>query len=292
MEFDCEHVRSIVGFTSVNVLYSIEQWKSIGGYDTNIDFYEDGEYNARLFAKYCGKRFPKPLVNYRQHDLQRVVKYNDKSHEYAEKILSRIRRLDMACPGCGKRRIAGAQTQNVGANRMMASTPAPTANVAVGSGQIDLPLELDGKILVRYFGGKGMAKHTKRGPFTNKPYSVRYGDFLYVLPADAVDVLSPGHPFQKVVRPSSAPVELPKTAEPILPPDPEPIESRVPKTNVIRTPVAQAEDLPDLMNTPLKQLKNMDLTPEQVVRLLAMEKTGKGRVPVVNWLKRRIKNDA
>ena len=295
LDFDCEHVKTLVGFTSVNVLHSVKQWSAIGGWNPNIDFYEDGEYNARLFGRFCGKRFPKPLVNYRQHNLQRVVQYNARSHEYADKILKQIRSMDMACPGCGKRR--SSNNQDVGRRgSMFSSTPAPRANVTVGGGAVDLPLEMNGKVLVQYSGGKGMAKHYKRGPSTNIPYAVKYHDFLYVDPADAVDSLSQGHPFLKVTRAGVKPVEIERPAEKVIADEPvkteEPVVAREPKTNVVRTPVAAAEDLPDIFHMTLKALQRLDtLTPDMAVRLLTLEEGGKHRSQMITWLKHRIKND-
>ena len=42
-EFTCEHIYDHVGFTSVNVLHLRDQWKSLGGWDPTIEFYEDGD---------------------------------------------------------------------------------------------------------------------------------------------------------------------------------------------------------------------------------------------------------
>ena len=95
LDFSCDHILKHVGFSSVNVLHRKKQWESIGGWNEELDFFEDGEYNARLFSKYCGKRFPEPLVMYRIHDSQRTVKYKKQSAYYANKIMQMIRRLEM-----------------------------------------------------------------------------------------------------------------------------------------------------------------------------------------------------
>jgi hypothetical protein len=68
--------------------------------------------------------------------------------------------------------------------------------------------------------------------------------------------------------------------------------AREPKTNVVRTPVAEAEDLPDIFHMTLKALQRLDtLTPDMAVRLLTLEEGGKHRSQVITWLKHRIKND-
>ena len=86
LEFDCRHVYEKVGLASVGVLHSKEHWKSVGGWNEHIDFYEDGEYNARLMLSYCGKRYPQPLINYRIHAGQRTRINKGRSAQQARYI--------------------------------------------------------------------------------------------------------------------------------------------------------------------------------------------------------------
>jgi hypothetical protein len=182
LDFDCDHIYNHVGFSSVNVLHKKDQWKSIGGWDELFDFYEDGFYNAKLFANFCGKRFPEPLIEYRIHDNQRTKVYKSRAYAYAKKIITRIRSLDMPCASCSKRR--SQQLSNMGMNNPAAV--APTARIAERSA-VDvstLPGEIEGRVLALYIGGQGRGKHYYRGIVSSFPYKVVYGDYVYADPRD------------------------------------------------------------------------------------------------------------
>lgn len=318
LDFVCDHLLNHVGFTSVNVLHTKEQWKSIGGWNPQIDFYEDGEYNARLMGTYCGQRFPEPLVNYRQHPYQRTREYSKRAWKYGQMLLEQIRSYDMACPGCGKRR----SQSNAPANRMMSNNPGagqqPVAQVVVGPQQVNLPTEFEGRILVQYLGGKGSARHTKRGPVSNKPYQVTYGDLLYVDPRDVSEGHESGRPFVRVQgKPTPQPVVeevkphiLSNPPRPPAPaqtstypqvtdvpkPFPEPKEltlERRPTRSVKRDPVAPpSKDLPDISNMDYAAVQLLEITAIQAKDLLKLEKANKNRPMVKRWLNNRIKNDA
>lgn len=213
LDFNCDHVRQYVGFTSVNVLHSKNQWKTIGGWDESVDFYEDGEYNARLYGRYCGQRFPEPLVRYRQHATQRTRTMVAKSSDYASRLLRKIRSMDMACSTCGgKKRRTPSNMNTVGVSRQTLAAQTEQQTVSVQNTAVSLPSEFEGKLLAQYLGSKGAGKHYYRGPKSGFNYRVQYGDFIYADPADVVE--DAPNTFSKLVRvrnqeqpAKSAPVE-------------------------------------------------------------------------------------
>jgi hypothetical protein len=224
LDFTCEHVYTHVGFTSVNVLHAKDQWKSVGGWNKDLEFYEDGEYNARLFARWCAVRLPEPLVEYRIHDSQRTKTYKSESAAYAKLVLSMIRRLDMPCSTCSKRRGNTSQLSTL-------DTSGTTMRVAGGNSAVDvnsLPGEVDGRVLSQYTGGQGRGKHYYRGISTGFPYKVQYHDYVY---ADPSDVKTEGDMnnrslllrVKQVVKqtmpapvPTPTPFDIPKKEEPVV----------------------------------------------------------------------------
>lgn len=284
LDFACDHIYTHVGFSSVNVLHRKDQWKTLGGWNEHIDFYEDGEYNARLFANWCGKRFPEPLVEYRIHEHQRTKVYNTRARSYAKKILSTIRSLDMPCSSCGKGRKA------FSAQKTSARSGAPAQPVASPKA-VDvnvLPGEIEGRILAQYVGGTGRGKHYYRGPRTNFPYKVTYGDYLYV---DATDTKEAGSSSDKslfirmVKVQAQAPVAMAapehRPVEEAVRQARKNIEARVAPATKSEIPVA----LPDIINMSVKEITNMDAMPPEVAkRLLRSERNGKNRSKVITFL--------
>jgi hypothetical protein len=275
LDFDCSLVYKHVGFSSVNVLYSKTQFNAVGGYREDLDFYEDGEYNARLFLRYCAVRCPHPLVEYRMHEHQRTKSYKQRSAQYARRVLQLIGDIDMACPSCsGKRRAAAAL--------VAANQPIPTT-VDVNSMALTMP---DGKVLVQYVGGKGRGRHYYNGITTGMAHKVTYGDYLYVDPSDARQINEPKPTyFVRVVRSASAP-----TPEPIVvvEPPPQVVEEAVTRTAVVREVVRKPveDDVPDIATMSVDQIMMLDnLTPDIARLLLRNELRGRNRAKVVNWLK-------
>ncbi len=272
LDFACDHIIKHVGFSSVNVLHAKEQWRLIGGWDPTLEFYEDGEYNARLFAKYCGKRLPEPLVEYRMHENQRTKTYRKQSGTYARKILESIRRLDMPCSSCNKKKtfVAG-----------VPSTTIVSKSIDVKS----LPGELEGRLLVEYVGGKGRGKHYYRGPRTSFPYKVVYGDHTYVDPKDVKKDENDASLFIRIVQQTTptAPVQEPVKSEEV---------QRTARINVVREPLVdetQQESLPDITNMTVQEVYGMDAIPvESAKKLLSMERNGKNRVKVIQHLQKII----
>ena len=297
MEFDCSHLCNFVGYTSVNVLHSKEQWKALGGWNEELDFYEDGEYNARLFGTYRAKRFPEPLVNYRIHHGQRTKLYSGVSKKYADKILSYIRRLDMAgCPGgCGGKKRNGGSGITRTSNSKVQITGQRGENIMVDNA--NLPLEFEGKVLARYVGGKGKGKHYYQGLGSKTYYrNVQYGVLIYADPRDVSE--EEGNPSKLIkvkhtVIPSrSVPIAAPASIK-----KPEPIElersiveeeiTRIPKVEVEKAPVTEEVevDFDDISKMSLKDLKGVEITCEDAKELLAIEEKGSNRPSVIRYLK-------
>lgn len=284
MEWDCSHLYNFVGFTSVNVLHSKEQWKTIGGWDESIDFYEDGEYNARLFGNFCAKRVPEPLVNYRIHAGQRTKKYSSLSMVYAKKILAMVRRLDMPCTGCGgKRRSGGGVAPRGSKGSSVQITGERGDNIMVDNAS--LPLQFEGKVLARYIGGKGKGKHYYQGIASKMYYrSVQYGDLVY---ADSRDVSKTGDAGTSKFVPIERPAAVPKPI-PVAVPAPVSVAivedtPRVPKVDIEKEPVAEEEDVSfeDISKMSLKDIKTLEISCEDAGELIAIEE----RPAVVKYLK-------
>jgi glycosyltransferase involved in cell wall biosynthesis len=303
LDWDCSHLYNFVGYTSVNVLHSKEQWKAIGGYNETLDFYEDGEYNARLFGTYCAKRFPEPLVNYRIHQGQRTKQFSAVSRRYANKILEYVRRLDMPCPSCGgKKRSVGVSGSAVKAtvNSSVQITGNRGDNIMVDNA--NLPLQFEGKVLARYIGGKGKGKHYYQGVNSKTYYrNVQHGELVYADPRDVAGQNEPSPSKLILIVRASAPAPKPVTAS--VPAAPVAEVVRTPKLEVEKTPVfsepapllekaiieeeiAEAEiEFDDISKMSLKDLKGVDITCEDAEELLVIEEQGSNRPAVVKYLK-------
>lgn len=279
LNFDCSYLLTYIGFTSVNVLHSKKQWESIGGWDKSIDFYEDGEYNARLLGTYCGLRYPEPLVNYRMHSSQRTKQYQDLSYEYARKLLAKIRSMEMPCPGCSQRKtISNLQGQQ--ASRVTRSEP---VDVQIGERPVNLPLEFEGKVLAQYVGNRGAGAHYYRGVGSKFPYYVTYGDYVYADPRDVGD--DPMRTKLIVAKPieQATPV-VTKGVDYASGPD-QTIVEEVYNDDVVEEVV---EDLPNIAEMSVKSIQSLELDEGQAAKLLVMEQRGLNRSKVVEWLQSRV----
>jgi len=299
MEWDCSHLYNFVGFTSVNVLHSKEQWKSIGGWDATLDFYEDGEYNARLFGNFCGRRFPEPLVNYRMHHGQRTKQYAGKSRYYANLILEKVRRYEFMCSGCGGKRRSGNQAQKSASGGAMSQISGTRGeNIMVDNA--NLPISFEGKVLARYEGGRGKGKHYYQGIGSLSYYkNIQYGDLVYADPRDARSISDTGSTSRliRVERSSAAPIAAPKPA-PVQVTNvtnvSEPIKT--PKLEVAKEPVAPEVEavaevgegemvaFEDISKIGLKDIKKLDISCEDAIELIKIEETGANRPNVVKYL--------
>lgn len=169
LDWSCELQWNILGIASVNVLHSVDQHNTIGGWQ-DLPLYEDAEYNARLLMSYCGQNVHKPLIGYRQHSSSRLHMANQQE-EIAAKMLQKIGDYDMAC--CGKKKLNPVRLGDI----VMSTTVEPS-QLADMQGT---------KVLTRYIGGKGMGRHNSRGVSTRRLHRVKFGEYVYVDPADARD---------------------------------------------------------------------------------------------------------
>lgn len=281
LDFDCKHIYEKVGLASVGVLHSKKQWESIGRWNEHIDFYEDGEYNARLMLTYCGKHYPQPLINYRIHTGQRTRINKGRSAQQARYILSVIKEYpDMAGGCCGKGRKK--KDFNSGADLGSALRSSKMTSIA------DLPGMQGDRVLAVYVGGKGGAKHYYKGTVTGYPYKVKYGDYYYVDPKDAK------YDGDKVLRTLFIRVQKDGAkAKEVKPKSEKPqMFSRTPREDTVKKPVVEAtktnrRPLPDIVNLRWqREIRHMEFTPEEASRLLAIEKSGKHRVKVVTHLQK------
>lgn len=278
LDFSCDLLKEKLGISSVNVLHSVDQWRSIGGWNEKLDLYEDAEYNARLMLTYCGVNYHEPLVRYRQHPSQKTRKVKDSvsSVEVSRDILNSLRRITMTCPSCGGKRRSVVEATAI--NRtVVAVNPA------------NLPGEKDGRILALYTGGKGQGTHYYKGVATHFAYKVLYGEYYYVDPMDATSSATPGRRslFVKVEKPE---VQT-KVAEQKL----QEVEniSRTPVAAVTKSPieevVVESETLPDIANMTVSAINDLDLASEQVQILLDREKSGRNRSGVKTILSKKLK---
>lgn len=277
LNFACQHLYEKVGLASVCVLQSKEQWKKVGGWSEHIDFYEDGEYNARLMLTFCGERYPHPLINYRIHSGQRTKINQHRSRQQALTILQLIKEYPSMC--CGKNRKNSASSMQQGSNLIRSGLEMEAPN---------LPGTQGDRVLAQYVGGQGKGKHYYRGPNTKYAYKVKYGQYVYVDPLDAKEE---GNPISRslfirvsrAVEESIAPETLPKA--------PEKVE-RTPRKKVKKAPVLFKEKevskpLPDINNLRWqKEIRHMEFSPEQAKTLIAIEEGGKGRTKVLEHLRK------
>lgn len=285
LDFNCDYLDQFVGFTSVNVLHSKAQWLELGGYDESIEYFEDGEYNARLMGKYCAVRCPVALVDYRQHSLQRTKKYGSAS-EYARQLLSQIRRYDKMCKSCSGRKSAS----NYASNSMPAAGASSRTTVQGSAADpVTLPTTFQGKVLALYTGGRGMGAHYYRGVKTKFPYRVTNGDYLYADPADVCEPAQTWSYLKRVIpqaQPAPAPTPVAVPPQKIVA-KPEPAPEIPEEVKSVPAP-ATHDDLPDISEMNVKEITGLSITQEQAAILLQYEKDGLNRTKVVKWLESRL----
>lgn len=305
LEFSCEALLKYVGAFPTSVLQLKEQWSSIGGWDESIDFYEDGEYNARLMANYCGQRYPEPLLRYRFHSSQRTKRYNNVAGKYTKDLLPKIRSYVMAKTCCGgSRRLSFGNTTTKSATGFEQVTVSDVSvQVEFLSGELNVPLEADGKVLARYTGGFGKGKHVHNGNVTGKPYSrIVFGDLVYVDPRDAKDTDTGENPksFFVKIKVANPKVVARATKEELTR---EPVTTE----GVLREPVAildsegneieleaeifEEEEEVDISELTLKEVKKYIITAEDAKYWLPIEQAGKNRDGVVKHLQGIISNE-
>jgi glycosyltransferase involved in cell wall biosynthesis len=337
LDFDCNQLTKKLGISSVNVLQSKEQWKAIGGWNEEIDLYEDAEYNARLLGTYCGQNFHEPLVFYRQHGNQRTKKHAKISSNISTNILDMIRRYTMPCSSCGSGRRSQAMQNNVVSSGIGARP--------LQSRIADLPGSQGSTVLAHYIGGNGMGYHYYRGPVTKYSYKVIFDELIYVDPRDACEpdatrrtsLLIHVHKDDEVPAPvageSIVKLEEPER-KPVLKVEKQPVLSAMsdeelsenlsegeffgvvtdiivddvntkePEDDIFYNPSIEEisgtkmekellevkeSGLPDISNLSVREIRNLELTPEMAKKLLKIEKDGLDRERVVEFFENVLK---
>jgi hypothetical protein len=213
------------------------------------------------------------------HAGQRTKLYEQKSAKYSKIIKEKVRKLDMACTSCGKRRSStNASDLFRGAIRSPEQLPAIPQDVNTLS-----LTDAQGWVLVQYAGGKGRGKHYYQGTVTKELHKVTYGQVLYVDPRDVdgsyfVTVVRPG---SKAVAPVEAAVSAPGVSTEVLIP-------RTPTAPIVRKAVV-ARELPDITNMSTSQVFGLDVTTALATQLLNIELAGKNRTNIVKWLRNKLK---
>lgn len=297
LDFTCGHIRTKVGLASVGVLHSKEQWKAVGGWNEALDFYEDGEYNARLMLTFCGRRVPEPLYGYRSHGGQRTKLNKHRSAQMARKVLAMVQEYERSsmmggCPGCGGRNTP-VTNPNVGA----VATRSNPAQRPLSQRVAELPGANAGTVHAVYKGGHGRGKHYYQGPVTKHLYKVKYDDIVInVDERDASNPSDPGHlQISLLVRvnapPPPAPVPITPLAPKKAPISRKPVKIRVEKMPVVEETVEVSvdfSDMPDISNISYRELVTLDLTPVDAKEFLKQERDGRARKKHIAYLRRRV----
>lgn len=296
MDFSCDALMKYV-IASVNVLHFKYHWEQLNGWNEEIDYIEDGEYNARLMYIYSGKRFPEPVVKYRQHKWQKTKIHADEHDVLLRRVITQIRSYKMAgC--CGGRRPT--KTNNVTKDRVM-TTPKSTF---ASKGAITVPAvpgSVEGLVLVKYTGGKGKGKHYYRGQGTNFAYKVLHNQYINVDPADANSSL-----FERVVREQPKPLKAkpkPVTPKPITKKEEPKVERKPVVAEELMREAYEADfgggdeseewiDMSEVLDQNYRKviatLEELSPSQEEAEEILDAEKQGRNRKKVVEWLERRL----
>ena len=256
LDFDCDLLFKYVGVSSVNVLHTKTQWASIGGWNADIRYLEDGEYNARLEYIYCSERVPEAVVKYRQYKYQKTSVYVNTHRKLLDAMIKRIKDYSMSgC--CGKR--PGSKI-----NKM----------------KVRIPGKVNGFVLARYVGGKGRGKHYYRGVNTGYGYKVTYGQLINVDPDDITE-LSLFELASGIKRVETDKVKVKK------------VERKARLVDVRREPVLNVlETMPDIESMKyqavLAWLQEVDLDDYGIRKIIEIEEAGKNRKRVLRYLKNRL----
>ena len=312
LDFSCEELLKNVGPYPVSVLHTREQHDAIGGWDESLDFYEDGEYNARLMMEYCGQRYPEPLLRYRFHEGQRTQKYRGLESKYIKKIMSLNRsKYNMAgcCGGRRKTMFGKIFNQSYGVSDTSIQKSDVSVQVQFSAGELAIPLEADGKVLARYIGGHGKGKHVYKGNASGFAHKrIQFGDLVYTDPRDVKDSDNGFNmsSFLVKVKVASTPVpvrmnriEVPEKQSirrPILDVEKEPVLESVTLLDgtgeevFLEPEFFEEEDTVDISELTAKQVMKDITNSEDAEYWLPIEKQGKNRRSVVEYLKNIIAN--
>lgn len=294
--FSCELLATTC-ISSVNVLHTKAQHKAVGGWPLDMDLYEDWWYNANLFWRFGAKKvgqiikgvnIRQPLVNYRQHTGQSIVRLKNTELVTRQKLLEKLARLEettgMAC--CGKRRTKS--------NQIISSVAARTATTSSRTRPMT-PLANGGEsVKALFLDGKGQGKHGYRGVSTRHLYYGKHGEIINADKRDTIDraTYNSGRARCRLVRVEAA----------AAPPSPEPIASTnfVPSTTLIAVPTPPSAASNNILAALLEQRKaelaNMTVrdivaaakgwSSEVKAQYLAAERAGKNRVSAKTVLRK------
>lgn len=285
VEFNCEQLRR-EAIHPVTALVPKAWHIEVGGFDEEIDGWEDWEYYLKLSANnHCGIRVPEPLVIY---DYESGVRreFSLTIKKGLLKILkNRYRRDKMACnsPGCGKR-------SNRRGNSRVPRTASGRASVAPSKGVTD---EM---VLVEYMSGT-RSRQAVRGVRTRANYGRKSGGDKFMI--HRADQAAQPHVYplvsqQAVQHMDTTPVDRP--VAPPVPPQPAMPVVRVQEVKPVEVvkdvviPDIVYEEVPDeefevdIETMPLSAIKRLELDPETALIALEVEQDGRNRRNVTDYL--------
>ena len=234
------------GIAPVTCLYTKEMWKRVGGFDEN-SHREDWDFHLRLAkAGICGIRLPEALLTYRHKTGQRRISGSIRKEAHTLHEKYSREELMTRCGSCGKR-----------AKLRRGTNPPPTPANWTAKADLDWPrLEFSGgnqNDLV--FKGKAGRRYLAG----NNPHH----KIIQVHPQDYNTLLR-----MRYFRPV-------QEEERVLLAEPEPRA----------TPKSQWAPPVDLAEYSLKKIKELNLTNQNLVKLIELETAGKNRSTVLRHLR-------
>ena len=107
-DYNCKEVLQHLQH-AVTALYPKQAWQDVGGFDEQLDAWEDWDFAIALaVAGYCGTRVSEPLIYYRMKSGNRREQLYARRDELKELIFDKWHKyikegeITMACRGCGK----------------------------------------------------------------------------------------------------------------------------------------------------------------------------------------------
>lgn len=306
LPFDCDVVLTKC-VSTVSVLHTKEQWKSLGGWNSDLNLYEDWEYNSRLFWMYGARKLSAYLYYYRQHSLQSTANALDEPvvrQQVTDIVNSFARRNLMGC--CGKKRTATAPRSNTPFNQALVASSGNVQSVDLSlvGNLTELGDPGPGNVWAKYLGAKGMGPHSRRGLRSRKKYQrIMYGQTRAVKQEDTIsqEEFERGVANCGLVRmrnaapPAPAPVAVPHVNPVVVKPDAV-SEERKPVVAVERTPPTDEEledakaDLAEMNIRELKEYVDDVTDPNEILLLIAAEKgADKPRAGAIRFLEKTLK---
>lgn len=315
-DFSCEAIQQKC-IASVNVLHTKAQWDFVGGWNPETNLLEDWEYNFRLFWEFGARKVHRPLVKYfihpDQHTSRSTARYKQTALTWVKQRINEYARRNPMAGCCGKRRTTSKtvtpQVNTAPRQPLAASRAVRTVDLSVEADLSTMGDPGPGRVWAKYFGGRGMGPHNRRGGSTRTTYQrVQYGGVYAVKEADAVhvDQFRSGRTGSEFVRMQNHVVTQPK---PAAPPPPPPRPSQPPpeiveRPQIERTPVrvdrqpltdeALASYVQSMESMTLKELKELldsvEFGPDEINQLLQAERAGKDRIGAAKMLEKYLTN--